>query len=74
MLLAQTIGQIFGIEFSHILPFCPFFNIKSDQNYLQFIFHGMIIYIRPMIEDQKVLNEWGPKSGSPIVNVSRVQP
>ena len=37
-LLAQTIGQIFEIEFCEILTFWAFFTPKSDQNYLQFKF------------------------------------
>ena len=44
-LLAQTIGQIFDIEFCQILPFLAFFTLKSDQAYLQFDFHDLILYL-----------------------------
>ena len=43
-LLAQSIGQIFEIEFCHILLFWAFFTLKSDPNYLQFKFHNLILY------------------------------
>ena len=43
-LLAQTIGQIFEIEFCQILPFWASFILKSGQNYLQFKFHDLILY------------------------------
>ena len=92
-LLAQSIGQIFEIEFCHILLFWAFFTLKSDPNYLQFKFHNLILYWaydrRPKsfelmgsyirVTYSKCVQggvmevtEWGPISGSPLVNVSMV--
>ena len=43
-LLAQTIGQIFEIEFCHILPFWAFFTLKSDSTYPRFKFSDLVLY------------------------------
>ena len=52
-LLAQTIGQIFEIEFCQILPFGAFFTLISDLNYLQIKFYDLILYLA---------HDKGPKS------------
>ena len=43
-LLAQTIGQIFEIEFCHISPFWAFFTLKSDSTYPRFKFSDLVLY------------------------------
>ena len=70
-LQAQTIGQIFEIEFFHILQFWAFFTLESDPTYPNSIFMTWL-YIGPMMKGLKVSNKWGPISISPIVNASRV--
>ena len=42
--LAQTIGQIFKVEFCPFLLFLAFFTLKSDPNYLHFKFPDLILY------------------------------
>ena len=62
-LLAQTISQIFEIEFCQILPFGLFFTLISDLNHLQIKFYDLILY---WVHDR------GPKSFGKIVSYIRV--